>query len=884
MIRTAARRILLVTVMMALGVLALTREARAVFIPPKQTFVAHSAATCPIAKAYCDPLTPDGVITDLEYVDSAAAPLQDFASGKPTGKLWLKQAKDEKLNFGIRVHPGSPTCAAPGNCGLWATVLYFDARRDKTLTELSSALTVGPDDRAIVIWHDSVSSFTVSYFKGVAGQNTWVEANSNERWTAQVAVGQKGGWLEVEVEVLLRPYGSSLPSEVLGSGKMGLSVLHLRYDDAVNVDTLHFWPGNAGIDPVFQLPNRPNGFIPYTWQTVEFKRPEPEELSFMTYNLGLLPLIANGGSGDVQDFAAIAATIGGPEVMCFQEVWQHDDRKDLALMSDAFWKMQFPNEADKEIQEAGAPQECDGLLDPFCNLGNLIPGYEATGLDIQDTGLLVLSKHPIFGSQVREYDTSYCEGADCIEDKGAIWARVATKKSKVTLTKTDSDGIPYLDFIYDADEYVDVFCTHMQSSCDILAHLLPMLDQIGGVIIPSFSMLYGHDLADLMTCDTTDVLDIQDHQLWELRKFIDEKAQPPDRPAFVLGDTNANGRPPGSSYGKMLSRLELTTFTPFDAATTLFSKRYDIALGCKAGAAANYSIPLQPQASCDPLLTTEVFSYTPPSGEPTWPRFGVGTYMGDDKQFCDQALYNVWGDPETSRPDHILVIPPNPPPGTLPTFAIPNDSEPYVSVNSYPDPGQQGADPDCFSDHKAMVAVVPIVRIEEKLSFNPNMQHSIKYAVNRVENHTGDTAGGASFYSVFQVTDPYNVTKLWETSVYEEDQDVVYPTWAVKRLAFDQQTLKFDFHLWEYDGVGPNDDYDSTPWAGNLVYTTFWHHLSLWSLRNNAGVEKAFYCFEDLTTQCLGSAVHGMSFVVKSHGNTGEYASIQHGLFATEEP
>jgi endonuclease/exonuclease/phosphatase family metal-dependent hydrolase len=879
--------------------LSTTRSA-AVFIPPKIMSVTPTSECSGGFPSSCEPLLANGKITDLEYVDSAAAPLQDFASGNPTGKLWVKQAKAEKLNLAMRLHPGSQSCGdnggiAPGECGTWATVLLFDARRDKTLTEFAAATTVGADDRALVIWHDSFTAFNVSFFKGVAGQNTWVEAKSDERWPAEVAIQKKGAWLEVEVEVVLRPYGSKLPSEVLGSGKMGLSVIHARIDQQANAKTHYFWPGNAGIDPVFQLPNGPNAFVPYTWQTVEFNRPEPELLSLMTYNVGLVPLIANGGTGDVSDFAAIAASVGGPEIMCFQEVWAHDDRKDLALLSDSFWRLQFPGDADIEIQEAGAPQECDGLLDPFCNPGwNLVPGYAATGLDIQDTGLLVLSKRPIFDSEVREYEPTLCEGADCIEDKGAIWARIATKKSKVVLTRLDP---PETETVYDGDEYVDVFCTHTQASCDTLGDLKPLLLAIPAALTLPFALIFGYDLGDLLTCDDEDILDIQDAQMFALRQFIDEKAQPPDRPAFVLGDLNANAHHAedgvANGYGQVLDRLQLLNHPPFDAATTLFSKRYDIGLGCEkplptVPPSVQFSIPLMPSTACAPVLTTNVFSYAAalPANEPVWQRLGVGTHI-TDKAYCDQGLYNVWGDPTTGRLDHILVIPPKPPPGVLPAFVIPNDAEPYVLVDGHPDPGQQGQDSECFSDHKAVIGIVPIVRIEEKLSFNPKMTHDIRYVVKRVENHTGDSAGGAEFFADQWVRDAAGVNHQTAHGVFQSDSDVINPSWGVAKPAGNSDQLGFELALWEDDSVGPNDEYDVTPWAGTKSLSRFRHGTSLWALRDSSGVQQKVYCFEELAVDCFGVSVHGTNLIVKSHGTntqTGEYAAIQHGLVAKEAP
>ncbi|MDP2324851.1 MAG: hypothetical protein Q8N51_12585, partial [Gammaproteobacteria bacterium] len=348
-----------------------------------------------------------------------------------------------------------------------------------------------------------------------------------------------------------------------------------------------------------------------------------------------------------------------------------------------------------------------------------------------------------------------------------------------------------------------------------------------------------------------------------------------------------------NGYGQVLDRLQLLNHPPFDAATTLFSKRYDIGLGCEkplptVPPSVQFSIPLMPSTACAPVLTTNVFSYAAalPANEPVWQRLGVGTHI-TDKAYCDQGLYNVWGDPTTGRLDHILVIPPKPPPGVLPAFVIPNDAEPYVLVDGHPDPGQQGQDSECFSDHKAVIGIVPIVRIEEKLSFNPKMTHDIRYVVKRVENHTGDSAGGAEFFADQWVRDAAGVNHQTAHGVFQSDSDVINPNWGVTKPAGNSDQLGFELALWEDDSVGPNDEYDTTLWAGTKSLSRFRHGTSLWALRDSSGVQQKVYCFEELAVDCFGVSVHGTNLIVKSHGTssqTGEYASILHGLVAKEAP
>ncbi len=852
--------------------------ARAILIPPHVTHVTPvPPKSCSTWGTNCELLVADGSIGNLEYADAARVPLQDFASGNATGEMWIRQGHPERLNLALRVSRGGE-CQGQ-ECGVWYTIILLDARRGDTLTNLQAATEVREDDRAILITHFSPSQFAVQYLRGVAGQNTWIEATSLERWPALVQAKPKGPWLEVELEILLRPDGSTQPSEVLGNGKMGLGVFHFRFDPDSDASTLHYWPGNAGMDEVFQLVNAPNFFIPYTWATIEFKRPDPTPLSLMTYNLGLVPLVADGGSGTVENYAAIAATVGGPEVMCFQEVWSHDDRIELAELSDFLWKVQFPGDAYREIQEAGAPQVCGGLTDPFCNPEELIiPGYGGTGLATADTGLLVLSKNPIFASEVREYDESLCAGADCLEAKGAIWARVGTSAARKVVGH-DGEKV-----IYDAEEYVDVFCTHVQASCDGWAKAIGFVSEI--VALGLGAAFPGLNLEALISeCDDALVRDIQASQLAELRTFIDQKAQPRDRPAFVVGDFNAN--PGGDAYqlglyGQILSHLGLLTLTPFDAANQLFTKRYDIGLGCRGQ--LPYSVPpVIPTAACNPVLTPDVTEYIwnlPPG--PKWPRIGVGTNIAQD-EYCDALQFGTLGDVDSARYDHVLIYPAAGAPGDLPVFAIPNDPEPYVTVNSYPDPHPQG--PRCFSDHKAVTAHIDLVRLKDKLSFNPNMTHEITYTMNRVENLTGDSSGGAEFYSKFRYTDAGGTEKPKNYGVYKDDSDVIYPNWHVKNLFSGGELFRVEFQLWEEDVVN-DDPYDVTRWSGARVWSRFRHDTSVWTLRDQAQHVIETWCFEKLHPDCFAFSGGTLNILVDNVGTSpnSERARIQHSLSAVEVP
>ncbi|MEZ4220847.1 MAG: endonuclease/exonuclease/phosphatase family protein [Polyangiaceae bacterium] len=854
----------------------LTSSAGAIFMPPKVTHVPPVPPKACKVWQVCEPLLTDGTISPIEWVDSARAPLQDFASGNPTGKLYLMQQNPGALSIGIRVSRGS-SCGVD-ECGPWYTILLFDARRDDTLANVQAATQVREDDRALVITHWSPAHFTVEQFRGVGGPtaNTWVQTNNSEQWPTSVQLRTNGSFLEIELDVTLKPFGSSQPSEVLGHGKMGLGLVHTRFDPPTFF-TLHYWPGNAATDPVLNALNAPNYFIPYTWETIEFSRPDPTPMSLMTYNVGLLPLGFSGGSGSVEDFASIAATVGGPEVMCFQEVWKHNDRELLAELSDSMWQDQFPGDPSKEIQEAGAPELC-----PIGSGRSCVPAELASpGLGVEDTGLLLLSKNPIFDASTpaKKYSTNQCQGFDCLEDKGVIWARVGTADSRVAV----GDGDEY---VWDPDEYVDVFCTHLQASCDTLTDLEPLLHAIeaknllAGDIWPlfTFESVFG-------TCDANDIRKIQAAQLAELRAYIDQKAVPPDRPAFVMGDFNANGFDAhlGASgpYGQVITTLGLTNIAPFDAASSLYSERYDVALGCRG--APPYAVPpVMPTTACDPVLTTpDLFSYAfglPPS-QPKWPRLGVGTNIGDSA-FCDQSQYGTVGDVESNRYDHVFVVPPRPSDGELPVFAIPNDPEPFVVLNTYPDPNSQG---ECFSDHKAVLANVNLARIEDRLSFNPKMDHDVEYVVNRVENLTGDSSGGAEFYAHFEMPSTFKTT----TGVYKEDTNVIYPHWHMQDVLNGADLRYFIFFLKEEDTIPPDDDYDITHLLGDVSKSRFDHDISMWVHLNMPSHEPKYHrCLEDLHPDCFKWSNHRMSLMVQDAGTHANFerARIDLSLITKEVP
>ncbi len=186
-----------------------------------------------------------------------------------------------------------------------------------------------------------------------------------------------------------------------------------------------------------------------------------------------------------------------------------------------------------------------------------------------------------------------------------------------------------------------------------------------------------------------------------------------------------------------------------------------------------------------------------------------------------------------------------------------------------------------------MTAHIDLVRLKDKLSFNPNMTHEITYTMNRVENLTGDSSGGAEFYSKFEYHDAGGSMKTKNYGVYKDDSDVIYPNWHVKNLASGGQTLGFVFQLWEEDSwPSPDDPYDVTKWSGGWVRSRFSHDTSAWVLRDQAQHVMETWCFEKLHPDCFAFTGGTLNILVDNVGTSpnSERARIQHSLRAVEVP
>ena len=136
--------------------------------------------------------------------------------------------------------------------------------------------------------------------------------------------------------------------------------------------------------------------------------------SIIIYNTGLFP---TGSMGDTDRDTVVAEFVRRlkterPDVVCLSEVWLEDEkakiRKELIDLYPKDYYLQGPDEED---------------------------------LELQDGGLLLLSKYPIISSGFHIYRD--CNGEDCAVNKGVLYARVKPPESatpwNIFFTHTQND-------------------------------------------------------------------------------------------------------------------------------------------------------------------------------------------------------------------------------------------------------------------------------------------------------------------------------------------------------------------------------------------------------------------------------------------------------------
>ncbi|RKH47359.1 hypothetical protein D7V93_34060 [Corallococcus llansteffanensis] len=764
--------------------------------------------------APCTQPTVDGAVPALEYADGKMFPLQDYMNGGPNGDLFLYVSDNaaytwDECNVGGPQAAGIPFIQtnpchsqslfigmrlpvpkdASGNflnpSGI--VTLWLDAKRDDTLNLVATASKPRDEDRRIMFRYSTGPGATtgISQSKG-DGTNGWIPlAAPTEAWTttAQVMIP---AWdldhVHIEFEIKLAPgLSAGVASEPLLSAvrKLGLGIIHAPA--SVSGATQMVGGGrfpNAKDVPPFDL-------FTETWETLEFKEPAPIPLSFTMWNVGQMPdatfWVNDGGSGEID---TVARKIFRKEVACISEIWMSYERGELI------------EKVNKLRADEGLPpmQAITELNDNTFQLAT------------ESTGLVLLSSRQILEGGVHHFPSHMCTSDDCLQDKGVIWARIATPAATAPVLFNDHDTLRVAAGT-DYAEFVDVFCTHVNAGEntpgpdtdareDQLFDIKAYAQQVrrgGPLNANSFPYLLGDN-------------DIFPRGTWPGGM---------DRPAFLLGDMNTLGPKHTQAdtsfprYQDMVgpSFLDISGRTEFEKANTLFSEKRDLA---------------RTSSGADPLAT--------------------GTWLSSA---CADTVADELG--ARDRIDYVLVFPPEDT-TEFPAFALLKEPTASVSPHFDPDslvllgfPGQLFK--QCLSDHAMVDVTVNLARVKDVAKYNPAKEHRIEYSVKQVTDL--ETASGccADWFSPRVMMRANGVTRENTYLNVMEDQ-TIYPNWFVHTgpdniipfpdlpAAF-SGTVNMTSEIWEAD-TGPNDHYDSIPEGG--AGTTLDEKDAHFSFSANSGV------------------------------------------------
>ncbi|MCU0665270.1 MAG: hypothetical protein MUC50_23450 [Myxococcota bacterium] len=428
-----------------------------------------------------DQQTVDGLVNPtIEYANGAQAALSDWYSGMAPGDMHLQLA-GQKLLIGIRIAPGD---CDPYGCSVFVAI---DENRAATLTNHDTPF--GPEDRGVVVQWARPSDVTIGQWSGTHALGNLPQS---QQWPVVARVGSEpsNGRKSIELEITLgtaaataqtisnpraMPFG--LAVAVVGNKAPKLSLVSKS-----PTNSYYVWPNEphpAGGQWI-ALPN-----FPFTYKTIQPDFPTGKTTGILTYNVGMLPFLSNGGDGSPHDFAAYAAD-PDVQVACLQEVWDHAQRREIAAIANELAKM----------HAVGLPQTCGGGDESGCDAADLAADLvTSSGITIPDTGLLLLSKSPIADSDIMFYKNSEsgCRGADCLEEKGALWARIGTANAKrepkcnssssqVTGSITHVPDRYCSPPVYAGEQFIDVFCTHLQASCDEVSTIAKYVDALEAVL------------------------------------------------------------------------------------------------------------------------------------------------------------------------------------------------------------------------------------------------------------------------------------------------------------------------------------------------------------------------------------------------------------------
>lgn len=753
------------------------------------------------ATKHCSPEEPctqptlDGWVPPLEYADGKWFPLQDYTNGGPNGKLYLMvtdknpYAVDE-CNYGPHTVPSLPyvqdPCRAqtlfigmrvprPTNAtgdsldAAGIVTIWLDAKRQETIDNVSGANKPRPEDRRLTLRYDLTPGGTVSLRQMQGNGTGWTTTSPLSSWRVQYSLSQPEAdqdAVHMELTITLRPsFPPNGSSEPLTSRTLGLAIQHT--------------PTKAAGGGIFYNNKNapPQDLLTTSWETLEFKALPSIPLSMAMWNVGQMPdasFTPDGGSGEPD---TIAEQIYRREIICLSEVWSMGDRETL-------------------IETVNELRQAEGLS-PMNMVSDLDDEVFQVG---GTTGLMLLSSRAVVESGIHHFQSDDCTGFDCWQQKGVLWARLATPKAyeeKSTLYTTAGDT-PIVGTGLDYGEFVDVFCTHVNAGDqfpgedtdqrrdqfrDIRAYIQRVREG-GPLDASSYPYVLGPE-------------DQYPHGTWPSGL---------DRPAFLLGDLNTSG-PRGSAgpgypnYPDMLADFGLMEPTQFEETNSLFSDRRDLALRV---------------VGPDPADS--------------------GTWLGSRCTSTVATELNI-----KQRIDYVLVFPPADT-TELPAYAI--KKEPKASVDPHFDPNFVGYDDSsvppqpyhqCLSDHAEVKVSLSLVKVAESLTYNPAKPHRVTYTIKRVEDR--ETASGccADWYSpkIYMYVNNHSKTNEYLTVIENAN---INPGWYVQTGSADLPDMSANFQgnvymtgqVYEED-EGPDDHYDTVEETDFFEADNRDAHFTLWT-------------------------------------------------------
>ncbi|AKF85586.1 hypothetical protein MFUL124B02_13775 [Myxococcus fulvus 124B02] len=748
----------------------------------------------------CTQPTTDGWVAPMEYADGKKFPLQDYVNGGPNGELYLlvsdnAEYTSEECNFGMPEAGGIPSVQtnpclsqtlfigmrlprpkdANGNV-LEASGLidvWLDAQRDATISSVPGASGPRSEDRHLRLRYSTGPNGNITLSQRMGNNaNGWVALSApNQAWSTTALVTTPSAdpsRVHIEFSVKLR---TSVPP-IVGSEPLSSAVrkLGLGLQSAPTMTGGATQRVGGGTFP--NVKNQPlSETLTATWETLELREHIPIPLSFTMWNVGQMPdatfWVPDGGSGEID---TVAAKIYKKEVVCISEIWMSHERGELV----------------EKVNELRAAES----LPPMQAVTEL--NDDIFQPPTETTGLVLLSSRQILEGGIHHFPSNMCTGSDCMQDKGVIWARIATPAATVPVTVMEDTGLPKLSTATDYGEFVDVFCTHVNAGentpgpdtdaredqfFDIMAYV-QQVRKGGPLNANTFPYLLGDN-------------DIFPQGTWPSGL---------DRPAFLLGDLNTIGPKATeadsnfSAYQDMVgpNYLDISERTEFEQANSFFSESRDLA---------------RTSSGSDPMATG------------TWLTSTCTDLVSDQLAGFD-------------RLDYVLVFPPA---NTLefPAYAL--LKEPTASVEPHFDPdsgislevgGSSQFFQQCFSDHAMVDVDVSLTKVKDVVKYNPAKPHRIEYAVKQVTDLETESGCCADWFTPRVHMTANGFTRENAFMAIVEDQ-TIYPNWRVQTgpgnpTQFPDLPANFTgvvnmtSAIWEED-VGPNDHYDSIPEGGSSL-------------------------------------------------------------------